>query len=89
LLKTDQNYNKLVEMIRIEYGDSLADNENIVTMYLNEANELVTFDSDEGMKIGVQCQMNINKNNLFVFKVYTGRTADQNANENMQGYFFL
>jgi hypothetical protein len=89
LLETDKNYNKLVEMIRIEYGDSLNDNENIVTMYLNEENQLEKFSSDDGMKIAVQRQMDINKNNIFVFKVYTGRTADQQSDENMHGYFFV
>jgi hypothetical protein len=90
MLDTDQQYNTLVEMIRLKYDDSLAENENIVTKYLNEDNELVTFNSDKDLEYAVQCQMLISNERdptsiRFVFKVYTGRT-DQNANENNQGY---
>jgi hypothetical protein len=91
-LKTDQQYKTLVQMIRLKYDDSLADNENIVTMYLNEDNEFNRFNSDDGMKIAVQSQMAISNesdpNSIgFVFKVYTGRTVDQSSDENMHGYF--
>jgi predicted nucleotide-binding protein (sugar kinase/HSP70/actin superfamily) len=92
MLETNQQYSELVKEIQKKYGNSLANNENIVTKFLNEKNQMVTFDSDESMEIAVQCQMVISDkrdpNTIgFVFKVYTGRTADQHSDVNLQGLF--
>jgi hypothetical protein len=81
-IDSDQRYFELVQNIRKEYGSSLNEDEQIVTMFLNEDNELERFNSDDGMDIAVQNQMHISNerdpNSIgFVFKVYTGRAVDQ------------
>jgi hypothetical protein len=80
-LNTDQDYNTLVQQIRTFYDNSLTENEEIVTKFMYNTNQLITFNRYIEMEAGVQCQMDAHRRDnpdstMCVFDVYTGTTAD-------------